>query len=806
MEEWPGGERLVVTLDQDGQSLMRSFLTSDARFAWKDGCTPNDTNDRAAEPLVLERPLNSTRNPGTAFVDQCRVDPTMNTFPFSFARKQVRVKLLNEETQLNEVDTLTSIRHPHLVAIIGSYQLRGRLNILMFPAASCNLADLLKAISDELSSSPKSDKLEYLGDKKDLSTEVLGGVLGRPLIQKLEILRRSFYCLCTGLSYLHSMDIRHRAIKPSNILFDTSANVLLTDFGVSATEFGASRSFGPQYRAPELLDHPRRRGEAGDVFSLGCVFLEILSVLLGVDTRPWKAQQNDSTKWTYAKNPDLIASWLQHLKNGAGLVPVLDNQKNNHNESVSQTFQIRGNEALAHNAATDENRSSTISSSIEHAGPEYTATRLSPFAHMTTASEYGYLLRETEMSGADTGNSYTNLRPLQDTKVLALVPIVEQMLDWRPECRPSMNTICAEIQNLSLDTCEDCSPRSAYQWISHPAEYTTALNADNFTDSGYSSASTSSKVDVLFITEEIAIFLLDNAMVRSLLERAFRLETRFEVVAGQLRPLIRRYGRNLEEAAQEALHLTIAQEIIRYAPFIANALVSLYTRDTMTHIEDNDDDESATRQQRVEFLLQTRRELYTQTSQKTTSRTMATFEDSVQKLESVPTQDIPSLQISTPAVEDARSFMATAEAMQSFLASLTRMVHTSPLAAVSYEVRRGLGLNLEDLGGNVSSASCNPSIAREVSFTLDFSISDYLHEEFDMSSGSSPNLRALLVLNGEPDCCYASTCEEYVRRYWPETCEDVLHAMGFDTGKTSRSESQASRRFTLVLHPRTLLT
>ncbi|KAF2686401.1 kinase-like protein, partial [Lentithecium fluviatile CBS 122367] len=106
--------------------------------------------------------------------------------------------------------------------------------------------------------------------------------------------RTFFGCLATALSYLHTNRIRHRDLKPPNILVHGS-NVLITDFGFSrdsndtrSTTEGPPTGTTAKYNAPEVADHGQRSFSA-DIWSLGCIFLEMFSVLKGFEVEKLSA-------------------------------------------------------------------------------------------------------------------------------------------------------------------------------------------------------------------------------------------------------------------------------------------------------------------------------------------------------------------------------------------------------------------------------------------------------------------------------------------------------------------------------------
>jgi len=98
-------------------------------------------------------------------------------------------------------------------------------------------------------------------------------------------------CLTSAMSWFHESGIRHRDIKPGNLLLYQS-NIVFTDFGLAfATGRGTGKGFTDsggdwRYAPPEAFGpttttdfESLETGQAGDVFSLGCVLFELLQAL-----------------------------------------------------------------------------------------------------------------------------------------------------------------------------------------------------------------------------------------------------------------------------------------------------------------------------------------------------------------------------------------------------------------------------------------------------------------------------------------------------------------------------------------------
>ncbi|KAK3009548.1 hypothetical protein RJ639_013778, partial [Escallonia herrerae] len=88
------------------------------------------------------------------------------------------------------------------------------------------------------------------------------------------------YQLLRGLKYIHSANVLHRDLKPSNLLLNANCDLKICDFGLarttsetdSMTEYVVTR----WYRAPELLLNCSEYTAAIDIWSVGCILMEIM--------------------------------------------------------------------------------------------------------------------------------------------------------------------------------------------------------------------------------------------------------------------------------------------------------------------------------------------------------------------------------------------------------------------------------------------------------------------------------------------------------------------------------------------------
>ncbi|KAF2866305.1 kinase-like domain-containing protein [Massariosphaeria phaeospora] len=201
----------------------------------------------------------------------------------SFVRKRVllphhrrvqRLAIVQAEAKIVE-----DLVHTHIIHIIGTYETTPKtgvpsFSLLMWPVAQKDLSAFLNEYPEDQSN--KQERKTWL--------------VQWPA------------CLISALAYIHSQGIRHQDIKPSNIICHATGKIFFTDFSSSArfnplnttsTENPARTS--AMYSASEVLDRLdvddtyQRHGTGSDIFSLGCVFIEMLVVRAGYSVEKFHA-------------------------------------------------------------------------------------------------------------------------------------------------------------------------------------------------------------------------------------------------------------------------------------------------------------------------------------------------------------------------------------------------------------------------------------------------------------------------------------------------------------------------------------
>ncbi|XP_014785578.1 cyclin-dependent kinase 1 [Octopus bimaculoides] len=97
-----------------------------------------------------------------------------------------------------------------------------------------------------------------------------------------KLVKSYLHQILQGILYCHQRRLLHRDLKPQNLLIDTSGTIKLADFGL-ARAFGIPcRAYTHEvvtlwYRAPEILLGYQRYSTALDIWSIGCIFAEMVT-------------------------------------------------------------------------------------------------------------------------------------------------------------------------------------------------------------------------------------------------------------------------------------------------------------------------------------------------------------------------------------------------------------------------------------------------------------------------------------------------------------------------------------------------
>lgn len=296
----------------------------------------------------------------------------------TFSRRRIPIGdslgSLTEEELQEAVNSIKGIQNQHLVSYFASYTHRGAGYILWSSATDSTLKAFLSNTPSSFKNMPKKDRRHC----------IMNWIL----------------CLVDALAYVHSRRMSHGNIKPSTILLTNQLNIFYSDFtrlnaetlagladrntfdresydyaapeqwfrphtGPTSpgarkatlsmstspethTNFSIPRSDNPS--SPNAMlntPNPHLCPQAADVFSLGCVLLEMLGFILKKSTKAFATHRASKNKTagrggavpdaSFHKNLGQVESWMSTIakeaskktsdKDGAGVfrgvVPVL---------------------------------------------------------------------------------------------------------------------------------------------------------------------------------------------------------------------------------------------------------------------------------------------------------------------------------------------------------------------------------------------------------------------------------------------------------------------------------------------------
>ena len=196
----------------------------------------------------------------------------------------------------DEVKIMKKLKHDHIVSCLFHVEQPDWIAIFMTPVADSDLERYLESCESE-------------GHPVNLTS---------PIFQW-------FGSLLQALDYAHQKNIRHRDIKLRNILIK-AGRPYLADFGsaVDFTEQATSNSNSSVLRGTALYFAPENNpgedhGRPADVFALGCVFSEMLTVANNrtlEDLSKYMRKPNEAS-WArkpYRENLDMLKEWLANFR------------------------------------------------------------------------------------------------------------------------------------------------------------------------------------------------------------------------------------------------------------------------------------------------------------------------------------------------------------------------------------------------------------------------------------------------------------------------------------------------------------
>ena len=180
--------------------------------------------------------------------------------------KTVALKLLNPQSENDEsavrrfkreIETASRLKHPNIVATLGSGEQQGHQYLVMEFVDGHDLATLVRN-NEEL-----------------------------PVQTAVDCVTRA----AKGLIYSHKEQVIHRDIKPSNLLLSHSGEIRVLDMGLAriAGDIGPGEQTQTQitktgsimgtvdFMAPEQALNPKKADGRADIYSLGCTLFFLLT-------------------------------------------------------------------------------------------------------------------------------------------------------------------------------------------------------------------------------------------------------------------------------------------------------------------------------------------------------------------------------------------------------------------------------------------------------------------------------------------------------------------------------------------------
>ncbi|KAI1090515.1 kinase-like protein [Rostrohypoxylon terebratum] len=218
-----------------------------------------------------------------------------------YARKEFPAPRREDKYQIEkikkEIRNMAKIKHHHTVELRGTHYIENTqiIGLLLLPVADMNLTEFFGRLDREQYDEPES-------------------------LEARKTMCQWPPCLFQAMDFLHDSGLRHKDIKPSNILIKGDS-VYIADFGISNNfrDATTSKTEGEpgantkRYIAPEIYNE-LPRGRAADIWALGCTVLEICTVASGEnsigDLTKHLKQGQKHPPTSFCRSPYLVFDWI----------------------------------------------------------------------------------------------------------------------------------------------------------------------------------------------------------------------------------------------------------------------------------------------------------------------------------------------------------------------------------------------------------------------------------------------------------------------------------------------------------------